>query len=224
MLTLALLGLLGCAHREPSTPRVAEPRPPEFTAVYSLRVGEGASTPAGLDAAMLEYYDVRMLVAFGRGPGDTNAVLLAPAAADGLSQDRCFETTAWPAVPIGPDGALSVQDRALVFGADGTQGTMGAVSLSGVRAPDHLRVDRLTGLVDTRPLVSRMGSNLAPDAFCNFLPAFGPCQPCPDGSGVACWSLTVEEVTAPLVQAAVEPRDREAICADPACASQCPAK
>ena len=223
MFAVLLPFLLGCAHHEPAaaTPHEASARSSQFSSVYSLDSAAALTAPAGLADAMREFYDPRVLIGIGRGAGDTTTVLLAVATEDGRSQDLCYETTEWPAVKAGPDGALSVEGRALVFGADGTRGTLAGISMSAQRTPDGLTISSLTGLMDTRPLVSRMGNNLAPDAFCSFLPAFGPCVECPDGTGAACWTLTLTDAVATPVEATLEARDRSAICADPACAASC---
>lgn len=229
MFSLYLVSLLGCAHTPPESAaapgatsgRVAAPREPQHSQVYSLRPADGLRAPEGLADAMRQFYDPRVLIGVGRGAGGTRSVMLAAATADGSAQDRCYETTEWPAVSEGPDGALSVSDRALAFGTDGTQGTLAGVSMRAQLKPEGLALIELSGLLDTSALVPRMGGNLAPDAFCTFLPAFGPCLPCPEGAGDTCWSVKLQDVLATPVEVVLEPRDRGAICADPACAEVC---
>lgn len=205
---LLTLLLVGC-------PKAPAPEPSAPPAVYAARIADAKTRPEPLTSVMRDVYDVRLLVQATPGAAGL-ALLLAPVGEDG-AQDRCVPTTALPLVTPGADGAFQVDGLTLTIAADGFASTLVEASVAGRWQAGTLALDRVEGKIDTAPFVPRMGSGLGADAVCTLLPALGPCAPCAGSAGPTCWTVGVDALPLVASEAAVQARDRSAICADPAC-------
>lgn len=221
-LLLPALLLTACPKDEaptaPPTEPSARPVPAAKAAptVYLLRAADAPTKPEPLAQIMKEVYDLRLLLALRERPDGKVDLFVAPAKKDG-TQDLCAPTTDWTGLQPSPDGAISVSGVTLALNADGDPARLMNAAVSG-NVSGGLRLDTVSGLLQTADLAPMAGKGSPPNTVCGFLPVLGPCIACPDGTDT-CWQVELNTLPLQPSTALVEVRDQAAICADPACAS-----
>ena len=205
-----MLMMLACVRSAP----VRAPPVAPVVRTYTLTAADHLTSPARLSELLAQYFDVTLLLTATAQPGGT--LRLDIASVEDGEQNLCAPTTTFDALPLDSDGGFAVEGQELALLTDDVAYRLTALSITGTLSPQALTAPLITGTLDTRPLKDALGSS-DDGAVCQLLGKIIPCQSCPDDGAPLCWQIALTDVLAPLDGAPVQPRDREAICADPQC-------
>lgn len=190
---------------------------------YSIDLSSGRIvTPEGVGAALAPYLDFEILAGVKEIDGDSLVIAGAIGNEDVPgTQDYCAPTIDFPPADFSGSPYFQLGPQTTTIAVAGYSVDIDDLLISGTFAPDgsYFGGGILSGLIDTRPLVSLVFDDEDDEnAICDFILGFGvSCVTCPNGEGDFCLELKAvdllaEEAANPVEEIALE--DCHLECAD----------